>query len=266
MRAFSEHAAFDLEDVKGEGLKEVFTKKCEIHTEHPLYYRCLTHNTTCCSVCSHKGKEHDGCNLVPLEEMDKRETLEKVRTKCETFKKETYGVRAQFDSEANRVGRFDIEINNLMDTIREKCEKIRRIIDIKEQEILKELEGIKTKYSHNDMLSDLDTKLNEAETVLSQWDRIEASLSNNEICYTANMLCKIENTIKSFNDFMEDFHKRQDEVVQVCITGGDDFKPIEKCMGEIVVKKDYSTRTEGNKRHSRKDHNRHKTMHKYRPK
>lgn len=236
-KAFSEHASFGLEDIKSEGLIEIFTKKCEIHTEHPLYYLCLTHNTTCCSVCSHKGNKHDGCKLVPLDGIDKKELLDKIKAKCKTFEKETTNVRYQIDNRQSGFEKFDDEIEKISLKIHEKCEELKKIIEEKERKMLEELDEIKSKYSHEDIYTNLITKLDEAETVLSQWSKAEDSLATNEICYSANMLCKLENTIKSFGDALKEFHKSLDDVVQVCYTGSDDYEAITKCVGDTIVKR-----------------------------
>ena len=190
-----------------------FTGFCnEDQHKNKLDYYCFTHNNLCCAACLCKIKDqgdgqHSECKACYIGEIknEKKIKLENNIKRLENF---SYKIKKMF----NNIEIINEKINPIKEEIEENIKNIfnnfRKLIEIREKELLKELDSLYSNYFFNDELikecNKLPTiikyNLDKGKSIIENWKKYEDEGNINILINGAIHIEKKVEEIKKIND------------------------------------------------------------------
>lgn len=134
---FADHTPYVTRDLD----EEIFTDKCEEHTNYPLDFYCRDHICLCCSLCKDRNGMHNNCSVVPLTDIRGEEVQQRL-TKATTNIREKLERLNGFSLEGlkRKVEEFSCKANEAKEAIRRTFQELRKAIDARESEPMQEIE------------------------------------------------------------------------------------------------------------------------------
>ena len=198
------HHSYNLD----KNINEIFTGFCKLSNHYELKYYCKNHNQLCCVACiaNIKDKEngqHKDCNICIIENIqnEKKNNLKKNILYLDNFIKK---YEQSINELKNYIEKINVEKETLKLNIQKIFTKIRNILNIREDELLLEVEKtFNNHFCNENLLKENKNLPNIIKEYLEQGKIIDKEWDSNKLNSNINICINIENKIQDINILYE---------------------------------------------------------------
>ena len=203
-------------------IQEIFTGLCkEENHKNQLQYYCKDHNLLCCSSCISKIKEdgngkHFDCNVIPIKDI-KEEKKSNLKENIKNLENATKNL----DDSIKKLKEIYEKINETKEEMKLKISKlftkIRNLINEREEQLFKELDGIFDKsYFKEDLILKGEKMPNQIKALLEKGKNLDNEWNNdNKLVEKINDCINIENNIKNIKEIYDNIEKCNSKKIDI---------------------------------------------------